>query len=113
MNTNNNLVIFSVTDSFGCTADITYNVDTPVLGEANFKTSSYGNDVYGLYSIYDPILFDNLATGDFIKVAWDFGDGSIFLMRNQNTFSKKQVPIQVKQTVTFGLLNMFTAPLYW
>jgi hypothetical protein len=41
MNTNNNGVIFSVTDSFGCTADITYNVDTPVLGEANFKTSSF------------------------------------------------------------------------
>jgi PKD repeat protein len=76
MNTNNNgLVIFSVTDSFGCTAD-TYNVDTPVLGEANFKTSSYGMMFMDYTLFMTLILFDNLATGDFKKVAWDFGDGN-------------------------------------
>ncbi|MEP6928511.1 MAG: PKD domain-containing protein, partial [Flavobacterium sp.] len=77
MNTENNgLVLFSVTDSFGCMADVTYNVNTPVLGTANFTTTSYGKEVYDLYSIYDPVSFTNLATGDFTTISWDFGDGN-------------------------------------
>lgn len=114
MNTNNNgLIIFSVTDSFGCTAAITYNVDTPVLGEANFKTSSYGNDVYGLYSIYDPILFNNLATGDFIKIAWDFGDGNFSDEESPKHIFTKTGTYTVKQTVTypFGCQYVYSTTL--
>jgi gliding motility-associated-like protein len=102
MNTNNNgLIIFSVTDSFGCSADITYNVDTPVLGEANFETSSYGNDVYGLYSIYDPILFNNLATGDYTKIAWDFGDGNFSDEESPKHIFTKTGTYTIKQIVTY------------
>ena len=114
MNTNNNgLIIFRVTDSFGCTAAITYNVDTPVLGEANFKTSSYGNDVYGLYSIYDPILFNNLATGDFIKIAWDFGDGNFSDEESPKHIFTKTGTYTVKQTVTypFGCQYVYSTTL--
>ncbi|MGO4904036.1 PKD domain-containing protein [Flavobacterium sp. W20_MBD1_R3] len=115
MNTNNNgLVIFSVTDSFGCTADITYNVDTPVLGEAKFETSSYGNDVYGLYSIYDPILFNNLATGNFTKISWDFGDGNFSDEESPKHIFTKIGTYTVKQTVTypFGCQYVYTTTIF-
>jgi gliding motility-associated-like protein len=112
MNTNNNgLIIFSVTDSFGCTADITYNVDTPVLGKANFESSSYGNNVYGLYSIFDPILFSTLATGDFTKISWDFGDGNFSDEENPKHVYTRVGTYTIKQTVTypFGCQYVHTA----
>ena len=112
MNTNNNgLIIFTVTDSFGCTANSTYNVATPVLGIANFETSSYGNDVYGLYSIFDPILFTNLATGDFTKISWDFGDGNFSDEENPKHIYTRVGTYTIKQTVTypFGCQYVHTA----
>jgi gliding motility-associated-like protein len=114
MNTvNNGLIIFSVTDSFGCTADFPYNVKTPVLGEGNFSTSSYGNDVYGLYSIYDPILFENLATGDFTKISWDFGDGNFSNEESPNHIYTREGSYTIKQTVTypFGCQYIYTSKL--
>jgi gliding motility-associated-like protein len=114
MNTvNNGLVIFSVKDSFGCIADFPYNVNTPVLGKANFSTSSYGNDVYGLYSIYDPILFTNLATGDFTNISWDFGDGNFSDVENPKHIYAKVGTYTIKQTVTypFGCQYTYTSTL--
>lgn len=114
MNTvNNGLVIFSVKDSFGCTADFSYNVNTPVLGKANFSTRSYGNDVYGLYSIYDPILFTNLATGDFTNISWDFGDGNFSDVENPKHVYTKAGTYTIKQTVTypFGCQYTYTSSL--
>ncbi|TAF69290.1 MAG: PKD domain-containing protein [Flavobacterium sp.] len=102
MNTNNNgLVIFSVTDSFGCKADYSYNVNTPVLGKANFSISSYGKDVYNLYSIYDPILFTNLATGDFERISWEFGDGNFSDEENPKHIYTREGTYTIKQTVTY------------
>ncbi|WP_310377639.1 PKD domain-containing protein [Flavobacterium sp.] len=102
MNTENNgLIIFSVTDSFGCKADYSFNVKTPVLGKANFTTSSYGNDVYGLYSIYDPILFTNLATGDFTTISWDFGDGNFSDEENPKHIYSKPGTYTIKQIVKY------------
>jgi gliding motility-associated-like protein len=114
MNTKNNgLIIFSVTDSFGCTADFSYNVNTPVLGKANFSTSSYGNDVYGLYSIYDPVLFTNLATGDFTNISWDFGDGNFSDVVNPEHIYTRVGTYTIKQTVTypFGCQYTFVSSL--
>lgn len=102
MNTNNNgLIIFKVTDSFGCEAEYPYNVNTPVLGKANFSTSSYGKDVYDLYSIYDPVLFNNLATGTFTKIAWDFGDGNFSGDENPKHIYTREGTYTIKQTVTY------------
>ena len=114
MNTENNgLIIFSVTDSFGCPADYTFNVNTPVLGKANFTTNSHGKDVYDLYSIYDPILFTNLATGDFTNIAWDFGDGNFSDEENPKHIYTREGTYTIKQTVNypFGCQYIYTTTL--
>ncbi|MFA9194463.1 PKD domain-containing protein [Flavobacterium sp. FBOR7N2.3] len=102
MNTNNNgLIVFSVEDSFGCKQDLPFNVNTPVLGNANFSYASYGHDVYNLYSIFDPILFTNLATGDFTNISWDFGDGSFSDEENPSHIYARVGTYTVKQVVTY------------
>ena len=98
---NKGLVIFSVTDSFGCTADVVHNVKTPVLGTPNFSTGSIGKDVYGLYAIYDPVLFTNLATGDFTHVSWDFGDGNFSDEENPKHIYTREGTYTIKQLVTY------------
>lgn len=114
MNTNNNgLVVFTVKDSFGCEAEFPITVNTPVLGIANFSYDSYGHDVYNLYSIFDPILFTNLATGDFTKIVWDFGDGSFSDEENPSHVYTRVGTYTVKQTVTypFGCQYVFTSTI--
>jgi gliding motility-associated-like protein len=98
---NNGLIIFSVTDSFGCTAEEVYNANKPVLGIPNFSTGSYGKDVYGLYAIYDPVLFTNLATGDFTHVSWDFGDGNFSDEENPKHIYTREGTYTIKQLVTY------------
>jgi gliding motility-associated-like protein len=109
MNTENNgLILFSVTDSFGCSASFPYNVDTPVLGAGNFSTSSYGNDIYQLYSIFDPILFTNLATGDYTHISWDFGDGNFSDDENPEHIYSKVGTYTITQTVTYPFGCQYT-----
>lgn len=77
MNTNQNgAIIVTATDSQGCTATTTFEVDTQQLGEADFTAGSYAFTTYQYYSIFDPVTFENLSTGDYIEVGWNFGDGS-------------------------------------
>lgn len=114
MNTNNNgLIVFTVKDSFGCDASVNFNVNTPVLGTANFSYASYGHDVYNLYSIFDPILFTNLATGDFTNISWDFGDGNFSDEENPSHIYTRVGTYTVKQTVTypFGCQYVFTSTI--
>lgn len=109
MNTvNNGLIIFSVTDSFGCKADYALNVDTPVLGEGNFSTSSYGKDMYDLYSIYDPILFTNLATGTYVSTSWDFGDGNFSDEESPKHIYTRVGTYTIKQTVNYPFGCQYT-----
>ncbi|MEZ4975907.1 MAG: PKD domain-containing protein [Flavobacteriaceae bacterium] len=97
----NGLVNVEVTDSYGCSQSISYNVDIPELGFPGFSVESIAYTSYGIYSVQDPIQFTNEATGDFIGIVWDFGDG---------TFSNEENPIHVypeegsyiiTQTVTY------------
>jgi gliding motility-associated-like protein len=85
----------------------------PVLGNAGFDQNSYGYTAYGIYSILDPIQFTNAATGDYVSILWNFGDG---------TFSNEENPIHtyilegdyvVTQTVTypFGCIYVHTISL--
>ncbi|MEO7976648.1 PKD domain-containing protein [Flavobacterium sp.] len=109
MNTENNgLIIFSVTDSFGCKADYSYNVDTPVLGLANFSTGSYGKEMFDLYSIYDPVKFTNLATGDFTSTSWDFGDGNFSTEESPEHIYTRVGTYTIKQTVNYPFGCQYT-----
>ncbi|CAD0006987.1 T9SS C-terminal target domain-containing protein [Flavobacterium chungangense] len=98
---NKGLVIFSVTDSFGCTADVVHNVKTPVLGVAGFSTSSYGKEMFDLYAVYDPVTFTNLATGDFTSMSWDFGDGNFSTETNPKHIYTREGTYTIKQVVNY------------
>jgi len=77
MNTDQNgTVIVTATDSSGCSATTTFEVATDQLGEADFTAGSYAFTTYSSYSIFDPVTFDNLSSGDYSEVGWDFGDGT-------------------------------------
>jgi len=101
--TQNGAVILYVTDAIGCTSNYTFNVDLPELGTPSFDASSYAYLTYGTYSINDPIQFSNTATGDYISMVWDFGDGSVSTDLNPlHTFINPKEYV-VTQTVTYPL----------
>jgi gliding motility-associated-like protein len=109
----NGTVLLTVTDSYGCIMEYPLVVDTPELGYASFVTESYAHTTYGIYSIDDPIQFTGNATGDYVSIIWDFGDG---------TFSNELNPVHtyinprdyvVTMTVTypFGCVYIQTISL--
>ena len=101
--TQNGAVILYVTDAIGCTSNYTFNVDLPELGTPSFDASSYAYLTYGTYSTNDPIQFSNTATGDYISMVWDFGDGSVSTDLNPlHTFINPKEYV-VTQTVTYPL----------
>jgi gliding motility-associated-like protein len=99
--TQNGTVILTATDAIGCKSNYTLNVDTPILGAASFNVSSYAYSTFGIYSINDPIQFTNTATGDYVNVVWDFGDGTFSTDLNPvHTFINPKEYV-VTQTVTY------------
>ena len=91
----------TVTDSYGCSETETVIVDIPVLGYASFDTTSFAYSTYGYYSIKDPIQFTNTATGDYVSIIWDFGDGTYSADLNPvHTFINPKDYV-VTQTVTY------------
>ncbi|SHF90240.1 gliding motility-associated C-terminal domain-containing protein [Flavobacterium segetis] len=102
MNTSQNgLVILNALDSRGCSSTYTFDVKIPELGNPSFTTRSKGYDTYSFYSIEDPIQFSNTASGDFINVAWDFGDGTFSNEKNPIHIYKKEGTYVITQTVTY------------
>ncbi|WP_171032512.1 PKD domain-containing protein [Winogradskyella algicola] len=95
------LVLLEVTDAQGCTTNYSLNVDIPVLGDPDFELSSFGFSNFGVYSISDPISFTNLATGDYLSVLWDFGDGSFSGEENPTHTYSAVGSYVVTQTVTY------------
>ncbi|MEZ7503734.1 Ig-like domain-containing protein [Flavobacterium sp. Arc2] len=102
MNTSQNgTAILYVTDAIGCKSNYSFNVKLQYLGTPSYNASSYAYSSYGSYSINDPIQFTNTATGDYISVAWDFGDGSVSTEPNPvHTFINPKDYV-VTQTVTY------------
>ncbi len=109
MNTNQNgTVILNVTDKLGCPANYSFNVNIPTLGSPSFNISSYAFSTFGIYSVKDPIQFTNTATGDFISMSWDFGDGSVSTETNPiHTFLKEGSQVVI-QTVTYPFGCVYT-----
>lgn len=104
----NGLVTVEVLDGLGCSTTFSLNVATPALGDPDFEATSFGFTNFGVFSIQDPIQFTNTATGDYISVLWNFGDGS---------FSSEENPIHtyaqvgnyvVTQTVTYPFGCVYT-----
>jgi gliding motility-associated-like protein len=102
MNTSQNgTVILTATDAVGCKSNYTFTVAIPTLGFPSFNVGSYRYSTFGMYSINDPIQFTNTATGNFISVAWDFGDGTFSTELNPvHTFINPKDYV-VTQTVTY------------
>lgn len=99
--TQNGTVILTATDAIGCKSNYTFNVDVPTLGTPSFNVSSYAYSTFGIYSINDPIQFTNTATGDFISVVWDFGDGTFSTDLNPVHSFINPKDYVVTQTVTY------------
>ncbi len=112
MNTSQNgTVILYATDALGCKANYTFNVDIPTLGTPSFTIGSYAFSTFGIYSIKDPIQFTNTATGNYISMTWDFGDGSISTDLNPlHTYVKVGTYVAV-QTVTYPFGCVYTNTL--
>jgi gliding motility-associated-like protein len=102
MNTSQNgTAILYVTDAIGCKSNYSFNVKLQSLGTPSFNTSSYFYSSYGNYSINDPIQFTNTATGDYVSMLWDFGDGTTSTELNPvHTFINPKDYV-VTQTVTY------------
>jgi gliding motility-associated-like protein len=109
MNTSQNgLYIIDVTDSQGCLVSFSYNVEIPVLADADFSVSSEARNTFGFYSIEDPIQFTNTAIGDIENISWDFGDGNFSSEVDPvHTYVKEGTYI-VTQTVTYPFGCVYT-----
>lgn len=102
MTTNvNGTVIVTATDSKGCDAKQTIEIDTQQLDEALFVASSYSFATYGWYSISDPVAFINMSAGDYTQVAWNFGDGSVSTDDNPTHIYVREGTYEVTLTVTY------------
>ena len=46
------------------------------LGVSNFTISSDNSVFCDVFAVSDPIIFNNISSGDIVGIEWDFGDGS-------------------------------------
>ena len=99
--TQNGTVTLSVTDSIGCIANYSFNVDLPEIGEVNFDQTSVGFINFGFYSILEPIQFINLTGGDYQVIIWDFGDGNFSNQENPTHTYTTPGTYTVTLTVTY------------
>jgi gliding motility-associated-like protein len=102
MNTSQNgTVVLTATDALGCKSNYTFTVAIPTLGTPSFTISSFAYTSFGNYSINDPIQFTNTATGDYVSMIWNFGDGTTSTELNPvHTFVNPKDYL-VTQTVTY------------
>jgi gliding motility-associated-like protein len=104
MTTNQNgLITVTITDANGCTTSESVTITNPIIGSPGFEQNSFAYTTYGLYSINDPIQFTNTATGDYISVAWNFGDGIFSTAENPIHTYALEGEYVVTQTVTYPL----------
>lgn len=101
--TQNGLITVTITDANGCTTSQSVTISNPIIGSPGFGQNSFAYTTYGLYSINDPIQFTNTATGDYVSVAWNFGDGIFSTEENPIHTYVLEGEYVVTQTVTYPL----------
>lgn len=102
MTTNQNgTVIVTVTDASGCKGTQSFTVDTELLGNAAFTATSYASVTYNVFSIFDPVQFENHSTGDYTDISWDFGDGSVSDEENPTHTYAREGTYTVTLTVVY------------
>ena len=106
-------VILNVIDNLGCTANYTFNVDVPNIGDTSFTQDSFAFNAFGTYSINDPIQFTNTSTGDYESLVWNFGDGILSSEENPIHIYTREGSYVVTLTVVypFGCTYVHTITL--
>ena len=99
----NGLITVTITDVNGCTTSESVTLSNPIIGSPGFGQNSFAYTTYGLYSINDPIQFSNTATGDYLSIAWNFGDGIFSTEENPIHTYVLEGEYVVTQTVTYPL----------
>ena len=69
--------VLTVTDDKGCTESKVFITEVPEIGTAAFDYTAFSLSNVGSLSIQDPIQFNNISTGDYVSLTWDFGDGTV------------------------------------
>ena len=59
-------------------------VDLPEIGDAAFSYTSPNSTLCDVLSFEEPISFFNESTGDIVNLTWDFGDGSVDVVGEEN-----------------------------
>ncbi|NQW37397.1 MAG: gliding motility-associated C-terminal domain-containing protein [Flavobacteriales bacterium] len=97
----NSTVIVKVTDSLGCTKELTFDVNLLILGDPDFDFTSISLTQFGNLSIFDPIQFNNRSTGDSISFFWEFGDGTTSQDKNPIHSFSEVGTVTVRLTVYY------------
>ena len=100
--------VLTVTDDKGCTIVKTIDIDVPIIGIQDFTFSSSALTNYNFLSIKDPIEFTSLSTGDYIKIIWDFGDGTTSNEENPIYTYNKEGIYTIKYTVEYDVGCTYT-----
>jgi len=99
----NGLITVTITDVNGCSTSESVTLSNPIIGSPGFGQNSFAYTTYGLYSINDPIQFTNTATGDYLSIAWNFGDGIFSTEENPIHTYVLEGEYVITQTVTYPL----------
>ena len=87
----NGFIEMYVVDANNCrSSTYSYDVDLPRGGLPDFDFDSQALYDYGIYSVFDPVRFYNTASGDYVNVSWEFGDGTFFFRIEPNTHLQKR-----------------------
>jgi gliding motility-associated-like protein len=99
----NGLITATVIDGNNCSNSANFTISNPEIGNAYFTQNSFSQTTFGYYSIEDPVQFNNLTTGDFIGISWNFGDGVFSTDENPEHSYLAEGTYNVTLTITYDL----------
>ena len=99
----NGLITATVIDGNNCSNSANFTISNPEIGNAYFTQNSFSQTTFGYYSIEDPVQFNNLTTGDFIGISWNFGDGVFSTDENPEHVYLAEGTYNITLTITYDL----------